>query len=50
VRAFDGVEVGQVEQQQPAQRAIAVDAVAASDLEPVEQGIRAVAPHRRLPF
>ena len=48
VRGLDGVEVGQVEKHQAAQSA-RVQAMTPLDLEPVEQGVRAVAPDCRLP-
>jgi hypothetical protein len=47
VGAFDGVEVRQVEKREAAE-CPGVDPVTASDLEPVEEWIGAVAPDRRL--
>ena len=48
VRRLDRVEVRQVEQDEPVEPVL-VDAVAAPDLEPVEERVGAVAPDRRLP-
>jgi hypothetical protein len=45
VRGRDRVEVREVEHDE-ALRVVAVDVVAARDLEPVEQRLRAVTPHR----
>ena len=47
VRGLDGVEVRQVEEHQSVQRTV-LEAVAPTDLEPVQQRIHAVAPRRRL--
>ena len=48
MRRLDGVEVGEVEQDEPGE-AVGVDSVPASDLEPVEERVAAAAPDRRLP-
>ena len=47
VRRLDRVEVGQVEQDEPAE-AVGVHLVSPSDLEPVEERVRTAAPDRRL--
>ena len=49
VRGLDRVEVRQVEEHQAVEPAV-VAPVASRDLQPVEQGIGAVAPRRRLPL
>jgi hypothetical protein len=48
VRGFHGVEVREVEEDEPLE-AVRGDAVAATDLEPVEQGVASLPPDRGLP-